>query len=309
MKIVTITLNPAFDVHCFAENFKPYGESVAEIASVETGGKGVNVSRALKENGVKNVAVVLLGTENGGEFLKSLEKDGLTVAPVWTKGRIRENITLHEKDKPETRISFHGFSCCVGVLDEVAAAVGNIDDNSIVAFTGSLPRGVSAADVSAMLDGFKKHGAKLVIDSRSFTQKEIVALKPWLVKPNKDEAEKGTGRKINSVMDAAYAAKELYMQGVENAAISLGGDGAVLACLGGVFYAKTPKINALSTIGAGDSFVAGFINGAAHGENGEKALKRAAAYGTAACLREGTLPPTEKDVKNIEKQIIVERIF
>ncbi len=124
MKIVTITLNPAFDVHCFAENFKPYHESVAEITSVEAGGKGVNVSRALKTNGVDSVAVLLLGAENGGEFLKSLEKDGLTVAPVWTKGRIRENITLHESENPETRISFHGFSCDKRVLGDIAAAVG-----------------------------------------------------------------------------------------------------------------------------------------------------------------------------------------
>lgn len=309
MKIVTITLNPAFDVHCFAENFKPYHESVAEITSIEAGGKGVNVSRALKENGVDSVAVLLLGSENGGEFLKSLEKDGLTVAPVWTKGRIRENITLHERENPETRISFHGFSCNKRVLDDITAAVGKIDENSIVAFTGSLPRGISVSDVSALLKDFKGQGAKLVIDSRSFTLKEIVALKPWLVKPNKDEAEQATGIKIGSILDAANAAKKLYNQGVENAAVSLGGDGAVLAFESGVFYAKTPKINALSTIGAGDSFVAGFISGAAQGETVEKALKRAAAYGTAACLRDGTLPPTKKDVLETESRIIIERIL
>lgn len=101
MKIVTLTLNPAFDMHCFAENFRPYHESIAEITSLEAGGKGVNVSRALSANGVENLAVVVVGKENGDAFLSALEKDGLTCAPVWTDGRIRENVTLHEKTIPK----------------------------------------------------------------------------------------------------------------------------------------------------------------------------------------------------------------
>ena len=126
MKIVTLTLNPAFDVHCFCDNFKPYHESIAQITSRDAGGKGVNISRALKANGTENLAIVIVGKENGAEFCQDLEKDGLSVSAVWVDGRIRENITLHQTKNPETRISFEGFSCDNGVLEEIKERIGKV---------------------------------------------------------------------------------------------------------------------------------------------------------------------------------------
>ena len=75
MKIITLTLNPAFDLHLSADGFKPYGESVARVTDRDAGGKGVNISRALTANGVENEALVLLGEENAAEFQKCLEND------------------------------------------------------------------------------------------------------------------------------------------------------------------------------------------------------------------------------------------
>lgn len=308
MKIITLTLNPAFDVHCYSKDFRPYHESIFDITSTEAGGKGVNISRALVSNGVENLAVVVVGTENGGEFCKALEKDGLTVSPVWTDGRIRENITLHEDVNPETRISFNGFTCKDGILDEVSEKIGEADENTIVAFTGSIAKGIKTSDALWMLGAVRSNGAKVVIDSRSVTLEQLIAFKPWLIKPNKDEAEHYTGKKIETVDDAAKIAKEIFDSGVENVMISLGGDGAVLVCAEGAFYAKTPKINAISTIGAGDSTIAGFIDGTAKGYSTEDVLRRACAYGTSACMREGTLPPLGTDIANIEKQIVVTKL-
>lgn len=300
MKIVTLTLNPAFDVHCFAEKFRPYHETVAQITSTEAGGKGVNISRALTFNGRDNLAVVIVGKENGAEFCKILEKDGLTIVPVWTEGRIRENITLHEKTEPETRISFNGFTCERGILTQVREKLGTVDENTIVAFAGSIPKCIESADVLSLLSVFKKQGAKIVVDSRSLTLDELLSFKPWLIKPNKDEAESYTGETIDSVETAASIARKLHGFGIENVMISLGDDGAVLACEQGAFHATPPKIDAISTIGAGDSTIAGFIDGHLNGLNAENALKRATAYGTAACLRVGTQPPLPCDVKEIE---------
>lgn len=308
MKIVTLTLNPAFDVHCFAENFKPYHESIAKITSKEAGGKGVNVSRALQSNGVDNLAVVIVGNENGEEFVKALEKDGLNVAPVYANGRIRENITLHEKSNPETRISFEGFSCDAEILSQVIACVGEVDAQTIITFTGSIPKGVNVLDVLEMLKTFKQKGARVAIDSRSVSLEQLIEFKPWLIKPNKDETEHYTSKHIESVNDAVDIAKTLCGQGVENAVVSLGGEGAVLACKEGVFYAKTPDVQVTSTIGAGDSMIAGFIDGTVKEMSSQNVLKRASAFGTSACIQEGTKPPTNEDIQKIEKQIIVTEV-
>lgn len=303
MKIVTLTLNPAFDVHCYAENFKPYHESIAKITSNEAGGKGVNVSRALQANGVDNLAVVIVGKENGEQFVKALQKDGLNTVAVWTEGRIRENITLHEKSNPETRISFEGFDCNANILARVKDAVGAVGRETIITFTGSIPKGISSSEVLKMLGEFKRKGAKIVIDSRSISLSELFEFKPWLIKPNKDEAEHYTGKIINSLADAVAIAKQIHDKGVENAIVSLGGDGAVLACKEGVFHAKTPQVKVVSTIGAGDSMIAGFVDGTVKGFSKPNVLKRASAYGTSACMQEGTLPPNLNDVEQIENQI------
>ena len=308
MTMITLTLNPAFDVHCDCENFKPYHESIAQITAKDAGGKGVNISRALTFNGVENTAVVIVGKENGEEFCKTLEKDGVTVAAVWTEGRIRENITLHESQNPETRISFDGFTCDEYILTQVNDKIGAVDEHTIVAFTGSIPKGVTSANVLSLLQAWKTRGAKIVIDSRSVSLDELISFKPWLIKPNKDEAESYTGKSIKTLDDVVQMAQELYENGVENAMISLGGDGAVLACSQGVFYAKTPKITVKSTIGAGDSTIAGFMDGTVKGLCIESVLKRAAAYGTAACQREGTLPPLPCEIQETEKEIQVVKL-
>lgn len=308
MKIVTLTLNPAFDVHCFAENFKPYHESIVDITSKEAGGKGVNVSRALASNGIENLAVAIVGRDNGEEFVKALEKDGLTVAPVYTDGRIRENITLHEQNNPETRISFNGFSCTADILEKVKDCTGKVDKDTIVTFTGSIPKGIAVEQVLALLKEFKNAGAKVVIDSRSVSLAQLTEFKPWLIKPNKDETESYTGKTINSIADAKEIALSIHKQGVENVVVSLGGDGAVLACDKGVFHAVTPKIEVVSTIGAGDSMIAGFIEATATNLAIESALVRAVAFGSSACMMQGTKPPSKENVEDLCKKIKLMKI-
>ena len=286
----------------------PYKESILKITSREAGGKGVNVSRALASVGTKNTAVIVIGRENGDEFCRLLDKDGLAVLPICREGRIRENITLHEKENPETRISFGGFSVDCTLLDEMADYIGGCDGETIVTLTGSIPSGITAKDVLDRLCALKDTGARIVIDSRSVSLDEIAEFKPWLIKPNKDEAEKYSGTKIETPDDALEIAKKLRLLGVEIVMISLGGDGAVLAAADGCFYAKAPQVSVLSTVGAGDSMIAGFTDAFVNGKSVAECLRRAVAFGTAACMCEGTNPPKEFDINLIEKNIKITQV-
>jgi 1-phosphofructokinase family hexose kinase len=308
MKIVTVTLNPAFDLHCYAEAFLPYHENVFEITARDAGGKGINVSRALTQNGVENVAACIVGRENGEEFLKMLEKEGIRTAAVFVDGRIRENITLHEKEKSETRISFPGFFAMPSVLSEVREAIGEIRDGDICVFSGSVPPGISEAAIVSFLTELKASGASLVIDSKSLSLDSLSALRPFLIKPNAEEAEKALGFSIDSIAAAANAAKALREKGIENVLLSLGGEGAVLATAKGVYYASAPAVSVLSTIGAGDSTIAGFLSALAEGLGSKEMLARAVAFGSAACEREGTAPPLAANVRRLEKNIVVNGI-
>lgn len=308
MKIVTLTLNPAFDMHCYVEYFSPFRENIADVTSFEAGGKGVNISRALTHNGIENLAVIVVGAENSAEFVKLLDKDGIRSLIVQTNGRIRENITVHSGGGlDETRISFNGFTCDNGVLRKIQEKIGEVNADTIITLTGSIPNGISVEDVKSFLFEFKQRGAKIVIDSRSFSLTDLAEFKPWLIKPNKDEAE-CLGYELHTDLDGVLAAKRLYALGIENVMLSLGKEGAVLAAKEGAFIAKPPMVNAISTIGAGDSMIAGFVGAYVCGAKKEECLKQAVAYGTAACLQSGTRPPQKDDIKTIAESALIEKL-
>ena len=147
-----------------------------------------------------------------------------------------------------------------------------------------------------------------MIDSKSLSLDSLSALRPLLIKPNEEEAEKTLGVSIDSIAAAANAAKALREKGIENVLLSLGGEGAILASASGTYHATAPKISVRSTIGAGDSTIAGFLSALAEGLGSEETLARAVAFGSAACEREGTAPPLPEDVRRLEKNIVVKGI-
>ncbi len=302
MKIYTITLNPAYDVHAYAEHFTPFHENLAAVTSREAGGKGVNLSRALKNGGTENTAVVVLGRDNCGEFKAELEAAGLSALLLEKPGRIRENLTLHCSDAPETRISFSGFPADDSLLQEVAALL-EVEEDTIITFTGRVASGMSIEKVKAFLKDLQAKGAKIVLDSKSFSIQDIFEIQPWLIKPNQEEISEYLGCQISTIREAMEKARIFASHGVENVMISLGEQGAMLLCDGSYYIATPPEIEAISTIGAGDSSLAGFIAAAMKGERADLCLRNAVTYGTAACLTEGSLPPTAADIAAIYPQV------
>lgn len=309
MKLITLTLNPAFDVHCSAEHFEACHENLAVINEREAGGKGINISRALTVNGVDNLAILAVGDANGADFCRELDKDGMKYSLITVEGRIRENITIHTKDAPETRLSFTGFDTDNSLLSEFEAKLMPIiSEGDIVTFTGRVPSGVDMDAVKTFLRKIEAKGARIVIDSRSFSKDDLVEMKPWLIKPNEEEIAVYLNREISSFDSVLDGARQLYSEGIQNVMISLGAEGALLVCKDGAIIARPPKIKALSTIGAGDSSIAGFIAAAAEGKGYAEMLRTAVSYGSAACMSAGTRPPMPNDVKSVYAQVKVETV-
>ena len=121
--IFTLTLNPAFDLPYEMDEFLPEAENYVKRATKSSGGKGINVSKALSVLGSENRAFAVLGSENSAEFLKELPELDLSI--IETEGRIRENITLHTKSKPETRISsMMSSNCFTGISGDTFNRIG-----------------------------------------------------------------------------------------------------------------------------------------------------------------------------------------
>ena len=307
MKIYTITLNPAYDVHAYAEHFAPFHENLAAVTSREAGGKGVNLSRALQNGGTENTAVIVLGKDNCAEFIAELENAGLQTILLEKPGRIRENLTLHCADQPETRISFSGFPAEDSLLDEVAALL-DVDADTVITFTGRVASGMSMDRVKAFLKDLQAKGAKIVLDSKSFSIEDIYEVHPWLIKPNQEEISEYLDCQINTIEEAMEKAQVFASHGVINVMVSLGEQGALLLHSGSCYIATPPVVNAISTIGAGDSSLAGFIAAAKKGQSPALCLQNAVTYGTAACLTEGSLPPTAADIAAIYHQVQLKQL-
>ncbi len=307
-EIKTVTLNPAFDLHYGMEKFIAGKENYVQSVVRGACGKGINTSRALAVNGVSNVAYVVLGEENGAEFASQLTRDGVTFVPFYTAGRIRENITLHPAADVETRISLDTFSLSEAVMLEMESRLlEDLHDGDLISFSGRLPRGISKERVISFLKKLIQVGARVIVDSNSFTPSELLLIHPWFIKPNEQEIEAFLGRTVSGIVDAADAARELVLRGVaEEVMISLGGEGAVWSDGVSRLHLAVPRLaHPISTIGAGDSTLAGLLAATAKGEPAAIALRTAVSFGTAACMTEGTLPPRPEDVLEVFSKVEV----
>ncbi|MBQ0011043.1 MAG: 1-phosphofructokinase family hexose kinase, partial [Ruminococcus sp.] len=297
MKILTLTPNPAFDIHADAEELKLHHENFARVTAKEAGGKGINIARAAFAGGCPVETLVVLGEENGADFSDLLQKDGIPFTPFYIPGRIRENLTVHEENGAETRISFHGFAADASLLNRLTGHLEPaLTAGDILVFSGRAPDGLPIPALVAFLTKQKERGVRLVLDSRSLSLNNLKSIHPFLIKPNEEEVSSYLGRTVSTLSEAGDAARELRKTVAENVIVSMGTLGAVLACPDGLFSAPAPTIRPVSTIGAGDSMIAGFLTGIRENASPQACLRLAVAYGSAACLTDGTRPPRKEDI-------------
>lgn len=286
--VVTLTLNPAFDIYYACERLVTGGEIRAEKTGRFIGGKGINTSRALLSFGVKNYAAVLIGRDNAREFINEAEKEGLRLINALSSGAVRENITVRDASGAETRIStdFASDGKAVDALLEKTKAA--LSDGDILVFSGSLPKCADKEKITEFLSGLS--GVKTVVDSKSLGPSELFRIRPWMVKPNEEEAL--------IFGDTYKTAASLKNLGCENVIISLG-EAGVFFSGESEFFVKAPKIKARSTVGAGDSLTAGFIAAYLDGKSELDCVRFAVASGSAACEKEGTAPPDVAEVMRL----------
>lgn len=296
--IITLTLNPAFDLHVTLPSFTVGQEHLAQSVTRTIGGKGINTSRALEVNGIENLALVLLGRENETAFLQGLYDAKLHFKAFSRDGRIRENITVHPDSGQETRLSFQGFTCDGRIFPELEP---HIPDGCVMTFSGSMPQGITETEAEAFLLRLKEKGVRLVLDSKSLSLDTIKRVRPWMIKPNAEEIRSYCN--ANTIEEIKAAALNLHQGGIDNVLVSLGGEGAVLASDGQLLCGTAPSVTVYSTIGAGDSMIAGFLG--TEGSSEER-LKNAIAYGSAACLTEGTAPPSPATISDLLPQIQIQ---
>ncbi len=292
--IVTLTLNPSVDRTVEVETLARGAVTRAVGGRVDPGGKGINVSRALAANGRQTRAVVTVGGAEGEHLVTLLRDTGIEIVPVWIRGAIRSNITVVEPDGTTTKINEPGAQLSPDELEAVFRAVRDaVDSADWLVASGSLPPGTPADVYADLVRGLAGSGTAVAVDTSGPALKAVCAAGPNLVKPNRDELAEVTGRSMSTITDVVEAASRLRDLGAGAVLASLGADGAVLVDDDGALHGQTPVVSPLSSVGAGDAMLAGFLAG---GGAGAKALTQGLAWGAAAVLQPGSGMPSPDDI-------------
>ncbi len=301
--IVTLTANPSVDRTMQLDSPIVRGD-VFRAVSVgdEAGGKGVNVARAVAYAGVPAVAV--LPADDDDLLVKGLIEAGVHPVNVPVGRPSRVNITVTEPDGTTTKFNDPGHSFSESVLAEVEARlVDRSQGDGWVVLSGSLPPGAPVrwyADLTAKL---KEAGRRVAIDTSGAPLVAAVSQGrhlPNLLKPNAEELASLTGDDWLALEAdpnaAAAAAARLVADGITAVLLTLGSEGAVLITAEGSWRATPPRITLKSTVGAGDSSLAGYLLADLRGLGPQDRLREAVAFGAAAASLPGSTMPREADL-------------
>ena len=285
--IVTVTPNPAVDRTVFVDALRPGAITHGARSWSEPSGKGVNVALALQAHQRPTVAVLPVGGPAGVHLVDMLERAGLEYQAVPIAGDVRVNISIVQPDGVVTKINERGPALSDAEGDALlAAARTKAGAGGWVAGCGSLPGGLADGFYARLVEAGHRAGTRVVIDTSGAPLVEALAARPDLVKPNADELADAVGGAVTTIGDVVDAAQELRARGAKAVLASLGGDGAVLVTGAGVVHGAAPVEKVVSTVGAGDALLAGFLS---VGTDDEAALAVALAWGAAAVQHHGTL--------------------
>ena len=289
--IYTLTLNPAVDRELTVPAMEFDSVLRATEARVDFGGKGFNVSRLLKGMEASSTAVGFLGGRAGELLQDGLQSLGIGTDFVRVPGETRTNVSI------VTQSHDHYIKVNEkGPLVDEAKQLELLEKIDTLAkpgdwwvLAGSLPPGVGDGFYARVVHVLNKHEAQAILDTSGDSLKIGCAEKPYLVKPNTEEARVLTGLPMQTPSDIAAAAAEIRRMGARNVVVSMGKAGALLHTAEGTWLTHTPKIKEKNPIGAGDSMVGGLVWALTQGI----ALKEALGWGVASGAATASLPGTE----------------
>jgi len=259
--IYTLTLNPAVDRELTVPAVEYDSVLRATESRVDFGGKGFNVSRLLKSLGATSTAVGFVGGRSGELLQHGLQDLGIGTDFVWVAGETRTNISIvTETHDHYIKVNEKGPLVGQASQDELLAKIDAITrPGDWWVLAGSLPPGVDEDFYARIVRVLNEHQAKAVLDTTSESLRLGCAEHPFLVKPNREEAEFLTGLPMDTSAQVAQAAAAIRTMGAQNVVISMGKSGALLQTGIGSWLIGTPSIQEKNPIGAGDSMVGGLV--------------------------------------------------
>jgi 1-phosphofructokinase family hexose kinase len=285
-RIVCVSANPAMDRRLRVPALATGEINRAESAEGFAGGKAAHVAMAVRGLGEAAVWIGFLGGAIGEECGRQLEDLGIQVISIFGGTSTRVNLEIIDATGKITEILEPGCEPTAESQARFVSAIREACRDAVVILSGSLPAGLGANFYISIIERARAAGARTFVDTSGEALRATAAVPMSFLKVNRAEAEFLAGRSLKGVEETVNAAREIIGRGPRSVAITAGDEGVVWleSADGPVWWARPPRVRAISTVGCGDATLAGFAVASIRGKVGEEAIRLAVACGAANCV-------------------------
>lgn len=310
MMIKTLTLNPALDKTIIVESFRLNQLNRIKKVHKDAGGKGINVSKMLKNLGQPSRAAGFLGGAAGDYIKSEVEKMGIKTEFVETAEETRTNTKMVDPvNNTFTDLNEAGAFIAKENITELKEKIfKDLKKDDILVLAGSIPAGVEDDIYYELIKIAAKKGVKTILDADGPLFRAGMKAAPTLIKPNEHELSLHFKEEFKDLKTMIRKAESLLDSGIEMIMLSLGKEGAVFITAAEKYKIEPLKLDVKSTVGAGDAMVAGLAYGLENKLSLEEMLKTAAACSSATLTREGTEMGSREDVARLKKAVRANKI-
>lgn len=290
-QILTITMNPALDLSTAVDEVRHTSKLRCEPMHRRAGGGGVNVARELHRLGAEVLAFYTAGHSTGRVMWSLLQQEGVACHPFPIAGSPRESFTILERSSGhEYRFVLPGPELSTQEWEGALLEIGRLcQPQSLVVASGSLPPGVPADFFARVARVVQAEQGMLVVDTSGEPLRAAMAQGVFMLKPSLHELRDVLHQPLPSLHAVRDAAIEMVASGrAQIVVVSMGEQGALMACQQGCWYAPPLHVSVHSAVGAGDSFVAGMVWALAAHESAVQAFAKGVACATATLQSEGS---------------------
>lgn len=302
--IYTVTLNPAIDYYVVMKEFVEGNLNTAEEGYTLAGGKGINVSKVLKNFGKESVALGFVGGFTGSFIKDDMKACNIAERFIELEENTRINMKL-KTEKTESEIAGKSPKISKENIEKLLDEIKNIKKDDILILSWSVPNTIDKGIYGEIIEKLPE-GTKVILDTRGEPFTKALDKGVFITKPNIDELSEFFQKRLEKIEEIVEAGKKLRAMGSKNVIISMGKEGSILISEKGVYKGNAPKGKLISSVGAGDSMVAGITYGLIEGKELEEAYKFGIASGSATAFSEGLT--TFETMENLLKEIIIEKI-
>jgi 6-phosphofructokinase 2 len=306
MNIVTLTLNPALDKSAKVDGIIPEQKLKCHSIQYQPGGGGINISRVLNRLKVTTNCVFPFAGNCGQLLNELLLKENINPQSIPIKAWTRENLAVVDtQTKQQYRFGMPGNTLSKAELAEIESTLEKfLEPNAILVLSGGLAEEMPSDYFAKLIRKFSNKNLKIVLDTSGPALKETLNEKVYLMKPNQRELAQLAGIDfLSSSEQEEFALALIKSEKAKYVVVSLGSRGAFMAYKDGIIYQSTPSVSVNSTIGAGDSMVAGLIYSILNNYPPEIMLKWGVACGVAATMSEGTGLAHKDDIDKVLKTL------